>query len=135
MGQLASRVGQGIKIVLAGAPRLDQAAMTQECKMVADRGLALRAQIGAELGDIALSFVQEYQHLQAGRIGDLLEQLGDPTDLGRRSWQVRQPRTFDEREVLARFAWWWEASCSSSVNPVLVIGQADAPRANLDFRS
>ena len=89
MGQLAAGVGQGIKIVLAGAARLDQAAMTQQSEMMADRRLALGAQIRAELGDIALFFVQEYQHLQAGRIGDLLEQLGDATDLGRRSGSCR----------------------------------------------
>ncbi len=87
--KLTSRVGQGVEIVLAGAARLDQAAVTQECEMVADRGLALRSQIRAELGDIALFLAQKYQHLQAGRIGDLLEQLSDATDLGRRSGRRR----------------------------------------------
>ena len=29
--------------------------------------------------------LKKYQHLQASRIGDLLEQFGDATDLGRRS--------------------------------------------------
>ena len=47
VGQLAARVGQGIEIVLARAARLDQAAMTQQGKMMADRRLALRAQIRA----------------------------------------------------------------------------------------
>ena len=122
LGQLASRFGQGIEIVLAGAARLDQTAMTQEGKMVADSGLALRAQIGAELGDIPLFFAQEHQHLQASRIGDLLEQFGDATDLGRRS-RRRRSRGFRRSWQCRRFRRWWEASCSSSVNPVCGFGQ------------
>ncbi len=71
--------------MLAGAPRLDQPAMAQQGKMMADGGLALRAEIGAELGDISLFLAQEHEHLQASRIRDLLQQFGDATDLGRRS--------------------------------------------------
>ena len=125
VGQLAPRVGQGIKIVLAGAARLDQAAMTQQRKMMADCGLALGAQIRAELGDIALFFAQEYQHLQAGRIGDLLEQLGDATDLGRRSGR-RRSRGFRRTENHWSISWLWEASCSSKRKSCLWFRQADA---------
>jgi hypothetical protein len=58
MGKLASRVGQGVEIVLAGSSGLDQAAVTQQCKMVADGRLALCSKIAAELGDVALFLTQ-----------------------------------------------------------------------------
>ena len=92
VGKLTSRVCQGVEIVLAGSSGLDQAAVTQECQMVADGGLALRSKIAAELGDIALFLTQENQHLQPGRIGDLLEQFGDAADLRRRSGRRRACR-------------------------------------------
>ena len=67
--------------------------MAQEGQMVADGRLALRAEIGAELGDVSLLLAEQHQDLQAGRIRDLLEQLGDATDLRRRTGSAPQPRT------------------------------------------
>src|SRR5690242_3291438 len=47
LGQLAPGLREGIEIMLARAPGLDQTAMTQEGQMVADGGLALGTEIGA----------------------------------------------------------------------------------------
>jgi hypothetical protein len=79
--ELAAGLGQGVEIMFAGATRLDQPAMAQEREVVADGRLALGAQIGAQLGDVPLFFTQEHEHLKAGRIRDLLQQLGDSSDL------------------------------------------------------
>ncbi len=71
--KLAAGIGQGVEIMLARAPRLDQPAVPQQREVVADGGLALRAKIGTQLGNIPLFFAQEHEHLKASRIRDLLQ--------------------------------------------------------------
>jgi hypothetical protein len=85
ISELPTGIGKGVKVMLAGAPGLDQSAVTKQGKVVAYRRLALRPQIGAELGDVALFFAQEHEHLQASWIGNLLQQLGNATNFGCRS--------------------------------------------------
>ena len=46
--------------------------------------------------------LKQYQHLQAGRVGDLLEQFGDAADLGGRPDSRRGSR-LDAREPLDDF--------------------------------
>ena len=83
LGQLATGLGQRIEIVLTRAAGLDQPAVAQQCQVVADGRLALRAEVGAELSDVSLFLAEQHEDLQAGRVRHLLEQLGDATDLGR----------------------------------------------------
>jgi len=73
LGKLPSRVRQGVEIMLASASRLDQAAVAQQRKVVADGGLALGPEIGAELSDVSLPLAEQHEHLQTSRIGDLLQ--------------------------------------------------------------
>ncbi len=80
-GELAPGVGQTVEVVLAGPPRLDQPAMPEQGQVMADGGLALRAEVGAELGNVSFLLVQEHQDLEARGIGDLLEQVGHPANL------------------------------------------------------
>ena len=71
--------------MLARTPGLDQPTMPEQGEVMADRGLALRAKVGAELGNITLLFVQEHEDLKPGWIGHLLEQVGHAADFGRRA--------------------------------------------------
>ncbi len=71
--ELAAGVGERVEIVLARTARLDQAAVTQQRKMMAHGRLALRAEIAAKLGDVAFFFAQEHKHLKASRIRNLLQ--------------------------------------------------------------
>src|SRR4051794_35649636 len=62
--QLAAGLGEAVEVVLARAPRLDQAAVAEQRQVVADRRLALRAQVGAKFGDVTLLLVQEHEDLE-----------------------------------------------------------------------
>ena len=89
LGELAAGLGQGIEVVLAGAARLDQPAVAKQRQVMADGGLALGAEVRAQLGDISLLLAQEHEHLQPSGIGHLLEQLRDAADLGERTARGR----------------------------------------------
>ncbi len=82
--ELFAGIGERVKVVLSRPPGLDQPPVPQEREMVADRGLALRTQVGAELGDVAFFFGEQHQDLKPRWVGDLLQELGDATNLGRR---------------------------------------------------
>src|SRR5271166_2168692 len=82
LGELTSGLGQGVEVVLARSPRLNQPAVPQQGQVVAHGGLALRAEVGTELGNISFFFTQKHEHLQPCRVGHLLEQFGDPANLG-----------------------------------------------------
>jgi hypothetical protein len=46
--------------MLPRTPGLDQPAVSQQSQVMADRGLALAAQIGAKFGHVPLFFVQKH---------------------------------------------------------------------------
>src|SRR4051794_2874422 len=78
--QSLTHLGQAIEIILALAARGDDPAMPQERQVMADRGLTL-LQFVREGPDVTLAVREHQDHLQTGRITDLLQEHRGPLDL------------------------------------------------------
>jgi hypothetical protein len=81
--ELFAGLGQGIKVVLAGAAGFDQTAMPEQSEVMAYRGLALGAEIGAELRHVSFFLTKEHEYLKARWVRYLLEELGNAADFCR----------------------------------------------------
>ena len=84
LGQFPAGVRQSVEIMLPGSSRLDQSTVTQEGQVMANGGLTLGSEIGAEFRDIPLLLAQQHQNLEPSRIGDLLEEFRHATDFRER---------------------------------------------------
>src|SRR3974390_1875996 len=72
-GQVSAGVGEAVEIVLALAPRCDDAAMPEQRQVMADGRLAL-AQLGTQGANVAFALGEDQDDLKAGGIAHMLEQ-------------------------------------------------------------
>ena len=86
-GEVAADVGEAVEVVLALAAGGDDPAVAEQGEVVADGRLAL-AELRAEGADVLLAVGEDQDHLEPGRVADVLQEdrgpLGLLRTLGRR---------------------------------------------------
>src|SRR5262249_52789838 len=72
-GQVGAGLGEAVEVILALAPRRDDAAVAEQGEMMADGRLTL-AELGAQGADVPLPLGEDQDDLEPGGVADVLEQ-------------------------------------------------------------